>query len=70
MDDHADCKPYVDETGNLVFPKQCDEQYCWWGGGKKLVEILVELKVSKTVWQRYSPEPYPEELHKENYPLL
>lgn len=66
----VDCKPYIDEEGNVVFPRACPEEYQWWAGGKKLQEILVELKVSKTTWQRYSPEPYPEELQKENYPLL
>ena len=64
------CRPYVTEDGRLVVPAGCADEYRWWGGGKKLGEILVELKVSRTVWERYSPEPYPEELRKENYPLL
>jgi hypothetical protein len=64
------CRPYVTEDGRLIVPAGCPDEYRWWGGGKKLAEILVELKVSRTVWERYSPEPYPEELRKENYPLL
>ena len=64
------CRPYIAEDGRLVVPAGCAEEYRWWGGGKKISEILVELKVSRTVWERYSPEPYPEELRKENYPLL
>ncbi|MBU1001699.1 MAG: hypothetical protein KKE73_04175 [Proteobacteria bacterium] len=70
MDELPDCKPYVAEDGNLVIPKQCADEYRWWDGGKKLTQILVELKVSKSVWQRYTGAPYPEELQKENYPLL
>jgi len=70
MEEQIDCKPFVDDEGNLVFPRGCNEDYQWWAGGKKLKDILMELKVSRTTWQRYTPEPYPEELQKENYPLL
>lgn len=70
MDEHLDCKPFIAEDGNLVVPAGCAEEYRWWDGGMKLTAILVGLKVSKSVWQRYTSEPYPEELQKENYPLL
>lgn len=71
MEDVPASRPYLNEAGDIVVPADCDEQYRWWTkGGKKLKDILVELKVSKTVWQKYSPEDYPEELQKENYPLL
>lgn len=64
-------RPYIDDDGRLVVPAACAEEYRWWAkGGRSIGDILTELKVSRTVWERYSPESYPEELQKENYPLL
>jgi hypothetical protein len=63
--------PYVTEEGVLVIPEGCELKYRWWvKGGQPLAETLKELKVSQTVWKRYVDEPYPEDLKKENYPLL
>lgn len=70
MEDVPANRPYVDENDELVFPLDVDEEYRWWAGGKKLKDILLELKVTKTVWNKYVPEEYPEELQQENYPLL
>ncbi len=71
MEDVPVSRPYLSEDGELVVPADCAEEYRWWTkDGRKLTEILTELKVSKTVWQRYTPKPYPEELQRENYPLL
>lgn len=63
-------RPYLDENGDLVVPSDCPPEYRWWAGGRSMGEILVELGVTRTVWERYSAEEYPEELRKENYPLL
>lgn len=71
MDDVPASRPYINDADELVVPADCDPQYRWWTGeGLKLSKILIELKVSRTVWEKYSPEEYPEELQKENYPLL
>lgn len=71
MEDVPVSRPYLTEDGALVVPADCDAQYRWWAkGGLKLADILIELKASKTVWRNYLPDEYPEELQKENYPLL
>lgn len=71
MTEPAEARPYVNEDGVLVVPEGCDSKYHWWTkGGQSVMETLKELKVSKTVWAKYSEEPYPEDLQKENYPLL
>jgi hypothetical protein len=67
----SEAKPYVSENGVLVMPEDCDPKYRWWTkDGQSVMETMKELKVSKTVWARYTEDPYPEELQKENYPLL
>ncbi|WP_461209143.1 hypothetical protein [Desulfocurvus sp. DL9XJH121] len=68
--DMPESRPFIDDHGDLVVPADCPEEYRWWAGGRSLEAILTELGASKTLWERYSPEPYPEELRKENYPLL
>lgn len=71
MDDVPLSRPRIDETGALVVPADCDPRYRWWTkDGMKLARILVELHASRSVWERYMAEPYPEELQRENYPLL
>ena len=71
MSEEIPAKPYVNDDDVLIIPEGCDLRYRWWAkGGQSLSETLKELKVSKTVWDRYLDEPYPEELKKENYPLL
>jgi hypothetical protein len=71
MTEPVEAKPYVNEDGVLIVPEGCDPKYHWWAkGGQSVMETMKELKVSKTVWSKYSEEPYPEDLQKENYPLL
>lgn len=71
MDDVPAARPYIDEAGTLVVPADCDPRYRWWTReGMKLAKLLVELHASRSVWERYLPDPYPEELQRENYPLL
>lgn len=70
-EEQAETKPFVTDEGVLVIPEDCEDKYKWWAeGGQGLAETLKELKVSKSVWMRYVDDPYPEELKKENYPLL
>lgn len=64
------CAPYINDADELIVPAACDEKYRWWDGGMPVADILKELKVSRTVWDKYSPDPYPEDLARENYPLL
>ena len=71
MEDVPVSRPYLSETGELVVPADCEDEYRWWTkGGRKLTAILTELKVSRTVWNKYITDAYPEQLQKENYPLL
>lgn len=66
-----DQRPYFTEEGVLIIPSDCELKYRWWAkGGQSLKETLLELKAPQSVWKRYLDEPYPEELKKENYPLL
>jgi hypothetical protein len=64
------CTPYINDADELIVPAACEDKYRWWAGGMSVAEIMMELKVSRTVWAKYSPDPYPEELARENYPLL
>jgi len=71
MDDVPGARPYIDEAGILVVPADCEPRHRWWTReGMKLSALLTELHVSRSVWERYLPDPYPEELQRENYPLL
>ncbi|NJB68778.1 hypothetical protein GGQ74_002451 [Desulfobaculum xiamenense] len=62
MPEHEGAKPYVNEAGVLVIPRDCDEKYRWWAGGQKITATLIELRASEDVWSRNSHDPYPEEL--------
>ena len=63
-------KPHLTENGTLVIPADCEEKYRWWADGQPISDTLKELNASRTVWMRYSFDPYPDDLQKEVYPLL
>lgn len=64
-------RPYLTPEGTLVVPAGCGEEYRWWvKGGRRVTDILRELKAPRSVWARYSADPYPEDLAREVYPLL
>lgn len=64
-------RPYLTPEGTLVVPAGCGPEYQWWiKGGKHVTDILRELKAPRSVWARYSADPYPEDLAREVYPLL
>ncbi|HJP83226.1 MAG TPA: hypothetical protein VJ835_06935 [Fimbriimonadaceae bacterium] len=51
--------PYIDKHKNLVIPFNSPEKYHWWAGGQSISETLMELRVPKNIWSRYSALPYP-----------
>ena len=64
-------RPFLTEDGVLIIPADCADEYRWWvEGGRSVAEILKELNACRSVWSRYSSDPYPDELQKEVYPLL
>jgi hypothetical protein len=64
-------RPFIDADGVLVIPAGADARWRWWAReGMSLADVLRELSASRTVWARYLPDPYPEDLAREVYPLL
>lgn len=52
--------PYIDGSGNVVIPFNSDPQYHFWKGGKTLLDILKEMKITEEVWKKHTEKPYPE----------
>lgn len=54
-------KPYFDDDGTLVIPFECsDHAYKYWKQeGKPITDILTELGVDETVWDKYTHVKYP-----------
>ena len=50
--------PYIDHTGTMIIPFSADPKYHFWNGGQPLLTTLLELKVSKNVWDKHTEEPY------------
>lgn len=64
-------KPFLTPEGTLAVPAGCGPEYRWWTReGKRVSDILRELKAPRSVWARYCADPYPEDLAREVYPLL
>ncbi len=60
-EEQQDCKPYISESGELIVPCHCSDEYKWWAKGRSLGDILQELHASEAVWKRYLRDPYPKE---------
>lgn len=64
-------RPFLTPEGTLAVPAGCGDEYRWWvKGGKHVTDILREFKAPRSVWARYTSDPYPEDLAREVYPLL
>ena len=64
-------RPYLTPEGTLAVPAGCGPEHRWWTKeGRRVADILQELKAPRSVWARYSSDPYPEDLAREVYPLL
>jgi len=64
-------RPFLTPEGTLVVPAGCGPEYRWWAkGGRSVADIMRELKAPRSVWTRYTADPYPEDLAREVYPLL
>lgn len=64
-------RPFLTPEGTLIVPAGCGPEYRWWTKeGRRVADILCELGASRSVWARYCPDPYPEDLAREVYPLL
>ena len=55
--------PYLDKNNTLRIPFDSDTKYHWWAGGQSIDDTLAELGVALEVWERYTNQPYPEEIN-------
>jgi len=46
-------QPYIDGTGILVIPSECDEKYRWWAGGQSIQATLAELGAPPEIITKY-----------------
>ena len=55
---HKDC-PYIDPTGTMIIPFSADPKYHFWNGGQSLLETMIELNITKDIWDKHTEKPYP-----------
>jgi hypothetical protein len=51
--------PYIDPTGTMIIPFNADPKYHYWNGGQSLIETLMELNITKDIWDKHTLKPYP-----------
>ena len=55
---HED-RPYIDHTGTIIIPFSADPKYHYWNGGQSLIDTLMELNITKDIWDKHTVKPYP-----------
>ena len=51
--------PYIDNSGTLVIPFNADQKYHYWNGGQPLTETMIEMNITKDIWDKHTVKPYP-----------
>lgn len=64
MSDNKQDMPYLMEDGTLVIPFSCpDHEYKYWKKeGKKLSEVLADLKTDKETWYKFTTDKHPDDI--------
>ena len=50
---------YIDHTGSIIIPFNADSKYHYWNGGQPLTETMIELNITKDIWDKHTVKPYP-----------
>lgn len=46
----------------MIIPFTTDSKYYYWNGGQPLIETMIEMNITKDIWEKHTVKPYPEKV--------